>query len=212
VDYLHYTDVVVEAVVILLDQDAIPLVTTEDQNEILLEPTWNSTEGKAARKRKRKDGKTAVEKAEEEAQRVAKIAEHNRKCAEKEAEKEAQRVAKIAKRDAKWSVEDDATIEKMIDGGSSYDKIASKLGNDRTKMDIYYRWTGYLMELSGIIKPPVQPGIPSRITWTADVDAAIARMRTDDISFAKIESKLGNGLKENDIKNRWNRHLKDKLQ
>jgi hypothetical protein len=212
VDYLHYTDVVVEAVVILLDQDAIPLVTTEDQNEILLEPTWNSTEGKAARKRKRKDGKTAVEKAEEEAQRVAKIAEHNRKCAEKEAEKEAQRVAKIAKRDAKWSAEDDATIEKMIDGGSSYDKIASKLGNDRTKMDIYYRWTGYLMELSGIIKPPVQPGIPSRITWTADVDAAIARMRTDDISFAKIESKLGNGLKENDIKNRWNRHLKDKLQ
>ena len=211
-DYLHYTDVVVEAVVILLDQDAIPLVTTEDQNEILLEPTWNSTEGKAARKRKRKDGKTAVEKAEEEAQRVAKIAEHNRKCAEKEAEKEAQRVAKIAKRDAKWSAEDDATIEKMIDGGSSYDKIASKLGNDRTKMDIYYRWTGYLMELSGIIKPPVQPGIPSRITWTADVDAAIARMRTDDISFAKIESKLGNGLKENDIKNRWNRHLKDKLQ
>jgi hypothetical protein len=54
-------------VVILLDQDAIPLVTTEDQNEILLEPTWNSTEGKAARKRKRKDGKTNVEKAEEEA-------------------------------------------------------------------------------------------------------------------------------------------------
>jgi uncharacterized membrane protein YdfJ with MMPL/SSD domain len=82
VDYLHYTDVVVEAVVILLDQDAIPLVTTEDQNEILLEPTWNSTEGKAARKQKRKDGKTDVEKAEEEAQRVAKIAEHNRKCAE----------------------------------------------------------------------------------------------------------------------------------
>jgi hypothetical protein len=143
---------------------------------------------------------------------VAKIAEHNRKFAEKEAEKEAQRVAKIAKRDAKWSAEDDATIEKMIDGGSSYDKIASKLGNDRTKMDIYYRWTGYLMELSGIIKPPVQPGIPSRITWTADVDAAIARMRMDVISFAKIESKLGNGLKENDIKNRWNRHLKDKLQ
>ena len=100
----------------------------------------------------------------------------------------------------------------MIDGGSSYDKIASKLGNDRTKMDIYKRWTGYLKELSGIIKPPVQPGPTSRITWTADVDAAIARMRTDDISFAKIASKLGNGLKKNDIKNRWNRHLKDKLQ
>jgi hypothetical protein len=52
----------------------------------------------------------------------------------------------------------------------------------------------------------------SSITWTADVDATIVRMRTDDISFAKIASKLGNGLKENDIKNRWNRHLKGKLQ
>ena len=125
---------------------------------------------------------------------------------------EASAATKAAKRDAKWSAEDDATIEKMIDGGSSYDKIASKLGNDRTKMDIYYRWTGYLMELSGIIKPPVQPGIPSRITWTADVDATIVRMRAEDISFATIASELGDGLKENDIKNRWNRHLKDKLQ
>jgi hypothetical protein len=66
-------------VAILLDQDAIPLVTTEDQNEILLEPTWNSTEEKAARKRKRKNGKTAVEKAEEEAQLVAKTAERDRR-------------------------------------------------------------------------------------------------------------------------------------
>ncbi len=104
---------------ILLDQDAILLVTTEDRNKILLEPTWNSTEEKVARKRKWKDGKTAVEKAEEEAQRVAKIAERDRKRAEKEAEEEAQRVAKAAECDAKWSVEDDATIEKMIDGGSS---------------------------------------------------------------------------------------------
>ncbi len=74
-------------------------------------------------------------------------------------------------------------------------------------MVIYYRWTGYLKELSGIIKPPVQSGFPSRITWTADVDA-IARMRTDDITFAKIASKLGNGLKGVEIQNKWNRHLK----
>jgi hypothetical protein len=136
----------------------------------------------------------------------------NKYIPKKEAEEEAKRVAKIAECDAKWSAEDDATIEKMIDGGSSYNKIAKKLGNDRTKMDIYYRWTSYLKELSGIIKPPVQPGFPSRITWTADVDAAIVRMRTDDISFDKIASKLGNGLTKNDIQNRWNRHLKDKLQ
>ena len=50
------------------------------------------------------------------------------------------------------------------------------------------------------------------ITWTADVDSTIVRMRTDGDSFAKIASELGDGLKDNDIKNRWTRHLKDKLQ
>ena len=49
-EWIIYTDVVAEAVAILLDQDTIPLVTTEDRNEILLEPTWNSAEEKAARK------------------------------------------------------------------------------------------------------------------------------------------------------------------
>ena len=100
----------------------------------------------------------------------------------------------------------------MIDEGYSYDKIASKLGNGPTKMDIYHRWTGYLKESSGIIKPAVQTGPQSSITWTADVDSTIVRMRTDGDSFAKIASELGDGLKDNDIKNRWTRHLKDKLQ
>jgi hypothetical protein len=90
-EWIIYTDVVAKAVAILLDQDAIPLVTTEDRNEILLEPTWNSAEEKAARKQKRKDGMTAVEKAEEEAQRVTKAAERDCKRSEKEAEEEAQR-------------------------------------------------------------------------------------------------------------------------
>ena len=92
------------------------------------------------------------------------------------------------------------------------DKIASKLGNGLTKMDIYHRWTGYLKESSGIIKPAVQTGPQSSITWTADVDSTIVRMRTDGDSFAKIASELGDGLKDSDIKNRWTRHLKDKLQ
>ena len=48
------------------------------------------------------------------------------------------------------------------------------------------------------------------ITWTADVDSTIVRMRTDGDSFAKIASELGDGLKDSDIKNRWTRHLKDK--
>ena len=101
----------------------------------------------------------------------------------------------------------------MIDDGFSYDEIAYKLGNDLlTTMDIYYRWTGYLKELSGIIKPAVKTGPKSSIIWTADVDVMIVRMRTDDISFAKIASKLGNGLTRNDILNRWNRQLKNNLQ
>ena len=55
-------------------------------------------------------------------------------------------------------------------------------------------------------------GFPSRITWTEDVDATIVRMRTDGDSFPKIASELGNGLaSHDDIMNRWNRHLKDKL-
>jgi hypothetical protein len=152
-----------------------------------------------------RDRKCAEKEAEEEAQRVAKAA-RDCKRAEKEAEK-AQRVAKAAERDAKWTADVDAMIERMIDGGYSYDKIASKLGNDLTKMDIYHRWTGYLKELSGIIKPAVQVGRKSCITWTAEDDATIVSMREVGSSFAKIASKLGKGL--NDIQNRWNRHLKD---
>jgi len=38
-EWIIHTDVVTKAVVILLDQDAIPLVTTKDRNEILLEST-----------------------------------------------------------------------------------------------------------------------------------------------------------------------------
>ena len=56
----------------------------------------------------------------------------------------------------------------------------------------------------------MQTGPQSSITWTADVDSTIVRMRTDGDSFAKIASELGNGLKDSDIKNRWTRHLKDK--
>ena len=51
-----------------------------------------------------------------------------------------------------------------------------------------------MKESSGIIKPPGKTGPHSSITWTVDVDATIGKMRTDGISFAKIASKLGNGL------------------
>ena len=45
--------------------------------------------------------------------------------------------------------------------------------------------------------------------WTAEVDESIESMINDSVSFSKIASKLGNGLKENDIKNRWYVHLKE---
>ena len=107
---------------------------------------------------------------------------------------------------------DNATIVRMIGGGSSYSEIASELGKDLNRGDICYRWIDHLEESSGIIRPAVQLGEQSCITWTADVDAAIVRMRRDGDSYPKIASELGNGLSTNDIKNRWTCHLKDTLQ
>ncbi len=58
---------------------------------------------------------------------AAKVVERDRKRAEKEAE-EAQRAAKAAQHDAKWTADVDAAIVSMIEGGSSYLEIESKLG------------------------------------------------------------------------------------
>jgi hypothetical protein len=99
---------------------------------------------------------------------TAKVVERDRKHAEKEAEEEAQRVAKIAakaaERDTKWTAEVDALIESMINGNVSFLKIASKLGNGLSTSDIKNRWDDHMKESSGITKPPVQTGFPSRIT------------------------------------------------
>ena len=119
-------------------------------------------------------------------------------------------LGKAAKRE--WTAEVDASINRMIEDGVSFAKIASKLGNGLSKHDIQNRWNRKLKESSGIIKPQVQTGFPSSITWTEDVDASIVRMRADEISYAKIASELGNGLSQSDIVNRLTRHLKDKLQ
>ena len=130
---------------------------------------------------------------------------------ERMAASEKSAATKAAAKAAKWTVEVDASIERMIDDGVSFAKIASKLGNGLSKNDISNRWHKYLKKSSSIIKPAVQGGFPSRINWTDVIDATIVRMRTDGDSFTKIASKLGNGLSKNDILNRWNRHLKDKL-
>jgi hypothetical protein len=173
----------------------------------------NELESQTAEQRVAADALKHAEKEAEENQRVAKAAERDHKRAEKEAE-EAQRVAKAAAKasecDAKWTTEVNASIESMLDDGVSFAKIASKLGNGLSKDDIKNRWNRHLKESSSITKPPVQPGFPSRITWSEDADASIMRMRADGVSFAKIASELGNGLKTNDIKNRWYYHLKDK--
>ena len=39
--------------------------------------------------------------------------------------------------------------------------------------------------------------------WTTGVNQSIESMINDGVSFSKITSKLGNGLTETDIKNRW---------
>jgi hypothetical protein len=170
---------------------------------------------KAAAKIAERDCKRAEKVAEDEAQRVAKaaakIAERDRKRAEKVAEDEAQRVAKPPG-SITWTAEVDASIESMLDGGVSFSKIASKLGNGLTITDIKNRWYKVLKKSSSIIKPAVQSGFSSRFTWTEDVDASIVRMRMDGDTFEKIASELGNGLAGHNIMHRWNRHLKDKLQ
>jgi hypothetical protein len=52
----------------------------------------------------------------------------------------------------------------MINGNVSFLKIASKLGNGLSTSDIKNRWYDHMKESSGITKPPVQTGFPSRIT------------------------------------------------
>jgi hypothetical protein len=62
-------------------------------------------------------------------------------------------------------------------------------------MAICNRWTGYLKESSDIIKPAVQAGRHSSITWTVEDDAAtILSMIKGGSSYAKIASELGNGF------------------
>ena len=144
---------------------------------------------KAAAKIAERDCKRAEKVAEDEAQRVAKaaakIAERDRKRAEKVAEDEAQRVAKPPG-SITWTAEVDASIESMLDGGVSFSKIASKLGNGLTETDIKNRWYRELKKSSSIIKPAVQGGFPSRFTWTTDVDATIVRMRTEVIPLPRL--------------------------
>ena len=123
----------------------------------------------------RLESETLEERKKRKEDEEKKKEEARQRKEEKEAEK-AQRATKAAQRDAEWSAEDDASIESMIKDGFSFTKIASKLGNGHSRNDIIHRWYNHLKESSGIIKPAVQPGFPSRITWTEDVDASIVRM------------------------------------
>ena len=84
------------------------------------------------------------------------------------------------------------------------------MGNGLSKNDVQHRWDRKLSKSSGIIKPAVKPGFPSRITWTEDADATIVRMKADGIIYTEIAAELGNGLSNYDVKQRWTRHLKDR--
>ena len=170
--------------------------TTVQTIDLEMEITMLESETLEERTQRPKANATA--KASEEAQRVAKTAEHDRKRAEKKrAEKEAkeaqhvaQRVAKAAvkaakesaeeaqraakaaakaaEHDAKWTAEVDATLERMVGDGYNYSEIASELSNGLKKHDINNRWNRHSKESSGITKPPLKTQI--RITWTADID------------------------------------------
>ena len=101
-----------------------------------------------------------------------------------------------------------AQITRMIVDGYSYDMIAFELGNGIKLSDINNRWNRHLKKSTDIIKPQVPSCRTSRITWTAEMDARIKRMKADGYSYAKIALELGNGLKRNDINNWWTFHLK----
>ncbi len=87
--------------------------------------------------------------------------------------------------------------------------LALTLGKGLKKNDISNRWHIKLKELSGIIKPPVQSGQHSSITWTAEDDATIVSMSPGGSSYTKIALALGQGLKKNDTSSRWHFKLKE---
>ena len=95
----------------------------------------------------------------------------------------------------------------VTQSGSSYAKIASALDKGLQPSDIKNRRHTKLKESSGIVKPPMQAGRHSSITWTAEEDAMIASMNVGGSSYAEIASALGKGLRREDINNRWNSHL-----
>ncbi len=101
-----------------------------------------------------------------------------------------------------WIAEDDATIVRMIAGGSSYHKIALAIGKGLRGQDINNRWHRELKESSVIIKPPVKTGPHSSITWAAEDDSTIVRMIMSSSSYPEIASAMGIGLKVQDISNR----------
>ena len=150
-----------------------------------------STKEKTDRER---DERGAVNAAEHEKRPT----ERERKQAKKwtvSAEREIRTTKREHKRAEKWTAEVDEAIKCMIADGSTYTKIASELGKSLKESDINNRWNQCLKKSTNIIKPPVQKGQPSSITWTAEVDEAIKRMLADGSNKAKIVSELGNGLK-----------------
>ena len=74
----------------------------------------------------------------------------------------------------------------VTQSGSLYAKIASALDIGLKPSDIKNRRHTTLKESSGIVKPPMQAGRHSSITWTAEEDATIASMNMGGSSYAEI--------------------------
>ena len=130
-----------------------------------------------------------------------KAAEYGKRTTERATKRERKRAGKI-------TAEDDEEITRMIAGGYSCKKIASELGKGLTRNDINNRWHNFLMKSSSIVKPFVEAGIPSSITWTAEDNEGITIMKAAGSSNAKIASELGKSLTKSDIYNRLKRFLK----
>jgi hypothetical protein len=74
-----------------------------------------------------------------------------------------------AKCETTLTADEDQAITHMIADGSAYANIASELGNGLKMSDINNRWNQCLKKSTVIIKPPVQTGRHSSITWTAEL-------------------------------------------
>ena len=165
---------------------------------------WNALEATSTKE------KADREQDERGAVNAAKCKKRTTKRECKRAEKEANLTTKRERKEADhttWTAEINEAIMRMIVDSSIYTNITSGLGNGLKRSGINHRWNYSSKKSTGIIKPPVQAGWHSSITWTVEVDKAITCMIADNSTYTNIALELGNGLNRSEIFNRWKKCL-----